>query len=262
MSPLVLSLIGWGAMALIMAMLYLVQKSIRNAGIVDVAWSLGVGGLAVFYALSGEGDGTRRLLLALMAGFWSLRLGLHLLGDRVLGKPEDGRYVMLKEKWGKKAEPYMFGFFQMQAFWAMLFAIPFLPVAFNQAGFSIFDMGALVIWCGAILGESVADAQLSSFRNSPDSQGRTCRKGLWRYSRHPNYFFEWIHWFAYPLMALPTHGVWIALLGPMVMLLFLWKITGIPYTEKQALLSRGDDYRNYQKTTSSFIPWFPGKEES
>jgi steroid 5-alpha reductase family enzyme len=250
-------------MAFVMASLFLLQRFTRNAGVVDVGWAAGVGGLAVYYALMADGDETRRILLACMAGAWSLRLALYLLRDRVIGRPEDGRYIMLKNQWGPRAGPYLFGFFQMQAFWAVLFAIPFLPVAFHRAeGLTLFDMAGLAVFLIALAGETVADLQLARFRDRPENKGRTCRTGLWKYSRHPNYFFEWIHWFAYPLMALPSQGFWIALSGPVVMLLFLWKITGIPYTEKQALLSRGEDYRRYQASTSPFIPWFPRKENS
>src|SRR5262249_38496991 len=88
--------------------------------------------------------------------------------------------------------------------------------------------------------------------------GRTCRAGLWRYSRHPNYFFEWTHWFAYPLLAVGAGGVfWLSAIGPVIMLLMLYRVSGIPFTEAQALRSRGDDYRDYQRTTSAFVPWFP-----
>ena len=111
----------------------------------------------------------------------------------------------------------------------------------------------------AILIESLADKQLSQHRNT--QPGVTCRSGLWRYSRHPNYFFEWLHWWSYPLMAtglgLSGKSTWAVWLAPLLMLLFLYRLTGIPYTEKQALKSRGDDYRRYMKETSAFIPWLP-----
>ncbi|MFH1999642.1 MAG: DUF1295 domain-containing protein [Planctomycetota bacterium] len=258
-----MALISWGVMAIVMTALYFVQRKTRNAGIVDVGWAFGVGVIAVFYAVCADGDGVRRLILALLACAWSLRLGIHLVTDRVIGRPEDGRYLALRKRWGARAEPYLFIFFQVQAFWTVLFSIPFLPVVSNAApSISGFDLAGIAIVLIALSGESLADHQLAAFKNRKDSKGRTCREGLWRYSRHPNYFFEWIHWFAYPLFALPGAGAWVALAGPVVMLLFLYKITGIPFTEMQALRSRGDDYRNYQRSTSAFIPWFPKKEIS
>ena len=115
----------------------------------------------------------------------------------------------------------------------------------------------VAIWAIGVAGEAVADAQLARFRADPGHRGRTCRAGLWRYSRHPNYFFEWLTWWAYVAIAWGAPHGWVALFGPAVMLLFLFKVTGIPYTEAQALRSRGDDYRAYQRTTSAFVPWFP-----
>lgn len=263
MSPYMLVLSGWVVMVFVMAVLYIVQRKIRNAGVVDAAWAFGVGGMAVYFATCADGDPLRRTLLAAMVGLWGFRLGFYLLKDRVIGRPEDGRYKAMKQHWGSKAEPYMFLFYQVQAFWTALFAVPFLPVVFNDApAISAFDVAGVVVFLVALAGESVADRQLAAFKNRPESKGKTCREGLWRYSRHPNYFFEWIHWFAYPLLAVPGAGVWVALAGPVVMLVFLYKITGIPFTELQALKSRGDDYRRYQERTSAFIPWFPKKETS
>jgi steroid 5-alpha reductase family enzyme len=257
-----LALIGWAVMTVVMVLFYFVQLRTRNAGVVDAVWAFGVGALAVFYALAGDGDPARRMILAVLAGSWSLRLGAHLLTDRVIGKPEDGRYARMRAHWGVRAEPYLFAFFQMQAFWTVLFSIPFLAVAFNASkSLSVFDVAGIAVWIVAVTGETLADRQLARFRSRPESKGKTCREGLWRYSRHPNYFFEWVHWFAYPLLALPGQGFWVALAGPVIMLVFLYKITGIPYTEKQALRSRGEDYRRYQAGTSAFIPWFPGKEQ-
>jgi steroid 5-alpha reductase family enzyme len=109
----------------------------------------------------------------------------------------------------------------------------------------------------ALAGETVADRQLAAWRAHPGNRGRACRAGLWRYSRHPNYFFEWLHWFAYVLLAVGSPLAWLAWLGPLLMFASLNWITGIPYTEAQALRSRGDDYRRYQAETSRFFPWPP-----
>lgn len=251
---------GWAGMALAMLASYLVQRWTGNAGVVDFVWAMGVGVLAIFYASVASGDAARRILLAALAGTWSLRLAVYLLFNRVAGKPEDGRYEMLRRNWGQKAQTFFFLFFQVQALWAVLFSIPFLPVAYHSGPLGIPDYLALGIWLIAVGGESLADRQLVRFRAVPANKGKTCRAGLWRYSRHPNYFFEWIHWFTYVFLAWGSPYWWVALLGPVVMLLFLYKVTGIPYTEKRALESRGEDYRRYQETTSPFIPWFPKQE--
>jgi steroid 5-alpha reductase family enzyme len=119
------------------------------------------------------------------------------------------------------------------------------------------EITAVGLWLVAIIGETVADRQLAAFRANPDNRGRTCRSGLWAYSRHPNYFFEWLNWCAYALMALPAPYGWAGLASPVIMLFLILKVTGVPPSEEQALASRGDDYRDYQRTTSVFIPWFP-----
>ncbi len=119
------------------------------------------------------------------------------------------------------------------------------------------EIAGIALWLAAIAGETLADRQLAQFRAKPANRGKTCRAGLWRYSRHPNYFFEWLHWWSYVLMGINVSNGWVTLIGPVVMLFFLFYITGIPHTEKQAVASRGDDYREYQRTTSMFFPWPP-----
>ena len=262
MKPWQVILSGWAAMALVMLVFYFVQRRTRNAGIVDFVWAAGVGGLDLFYAAVAPGVTARRILLASLAGIWSFRLASYLLIDRVLGKPEDGRYQMLRQNWGDKAPAFFFTFFQIQALWAVMFSLPFLPIVYRQGKLGVLDLLAIVVWLVAIGGETLADRQLARFRADPENKGKTCRTGLWRYSRHPNYFFEWIHWFTYVCLGLGSPYWPVTLMGPVVMLLFLYKVTGIPYTEKRALQSRGDDYRRYQQTTSTFIPWFPKREVS
>jgi steroid 5-alpha reductase family enzyme len=116
---------------------------------------------------------------------------------------------------------------------------------------------AVLTWCGSVAGEALADRQLARFRADPNHRGRTCRAGLWRYSRHPNYFFEALHWVSYPLLAIGAPFAALAWLGPLVMFFFLRFLSGIPFTEAQALRTRGEDYRDYQHRTSMLIPWPP-----
>jgi len=255
-------LTGYVAMAAVMAVFYCGQRRTKNAGIVDFVWAAGLGALALFYALVASGEVARRVLVAVLAGGWSLRLASYLLFNRVVGKPEDGRYRMLRENWGAKAEGFFFVFFQIQALWAVMFSIPFLPVVYRNGPLGGLDYLGVCVWLLAVGGESLADRQLARWRAAPENRGKTCRAGLWRYSRHPNYFFEWIHWFTYVCLGSGSPYWWVTLAGPAVMLLFLYKVTGIPYTEKRALQSRGEDYRRYQETTSPFVPWFPKRETS
>jgi steroid 5-alpha reductase family enzyme len=127
-----------------------------------------------------------------------------------------------------------------------------------RMGFNRLDSLGVLCWLVALAGESAADRQLARFKADPANRGRVCREGLWRYSRHPNYFFEWIHWWAYVFLAVGSPHWWLAPFGVVAMLVFLTLVSGIPRSEAQALKSRGAGYREYQRTTSAFLPWFPG----
>lgn len=240
-----------------MFLLYAFQRRHNDAGIVDVGWSLGIGAAVGWYALIVEGDLISRLAVASVALPWSLRLGLYLLLDRVKGRDEDGRYRQLRERWGAEAQRKFLVFFQFQGALIVLFSLPPLLAMLSPKASPFTLLLGVLLGLLAMAGESLSDAQLRRWRRNPANRGRTCREGLWRFSRHPNYFFEWLHWWAYVVMAGFSWQAVAALAGPLLMLLFLYRITGIPYTEAQALLSRGDDYREYQRTTSPFIPWFP-----
>jgi steroid 5-alpha reductase family enzyme len=122
---------------------------------------------------------------------------------------------------------------------------------------SLFEWIAIPIWLLAVLGETFADRQLANFRADPKNKGQVCQTGLWKYSRHPNYFFEWLHWWTYAAIGIGHWWGWINLLFPAAMAFFLFKLTGIPSTEEQALKSRGEAYRRYQQSTNRFFPWFP-----
>ncbi len=252
---------GMGVAMVMMTAVWLLARRIDNAGVVDVAWALGFAILAGIYLLIGEGDPSRKLLICGMASIWSLRLGAY-LGIRVWKHhpQEDGRYAALREQYPKNTWLMFFGFFQLQAVLLALLSAPFAMAASNpNAGLSAWEWAGAALWLVAMLGEALADWQLHEFRSHRENKGRTCRLGLWRYSRHPNYFFEWLIWVAYFGFALGSPDGWMTFFCPALMLFFLFKVTGIPATEAQALKSRGDEYRDYQRTTSAFVPWLPKK---
>ncbi|MCA9319390.1 MAG: DUF1295 domain-containing protein, partial [Planctomycetes bacterium] len=234
-------------MAVVMALLWLRQTRTQNAGIVDVAWAAGIGTLALSFGVVADGQPQRRWLVAGLGAVWAFRLAWHLF-RRVSGEQEDGRYRRMREDWGDRARFNFFWFFQIQASWVALFAVPMFLAAQNpEATWAWTDVVAMVVWVIAVVGELVADRQLARFRSRSENRGRVCREGLWAWSRHPNYFFEWVHWWTYVFLGLAAPWGWLTILGPVLMLVFLVRVTGIPYTEAQAISSRGEAYREYQR---------------
>lgn len=258
-----LALAAFGIVAAMMFALWLVHLRIRNAAVVDVGWAAGLATLAIFYAVAGPGYWARKWAIAAMAAFWGLRLAAYLLFSRVLGKPEEGRYVQLRREWKTNLPLRFLFFFEFQAALTVVLSLPFLLASLN-AGTPLGRLEKIgaAIWLVSICGEAVADFQLNRFRKNPANTGKTYRRGLWNYSRHPNYFFEWMIWLGYAGFALGSPWGWLGLISPALMLYFLLGTTGIAATEAQALRTRGAEYRAYQKTTSSFVPWFRKKEHA
>lgn len=254
-------LVVLAAASLVMLVTWELQRRTRNAGYVDVAWAACTGGAALYYGVVGDGAPAPRLLAAALGAAWGFRLALHLL-VRVRHEAEDGRYRHLREHWHDDQRRFL-AFFLGQALLAALFSVPFLVVANHPLpGLGAWGFAGVALWLVALGGESLADAQLARWRRDPANRGRTCRAGLWSVSRHPNYFFEWLHWFSYVLLAVGSPAWAWSLLGPLLMGASLCWITGIPFAEAQALRSRGEDYRAYQREVSAFLPWFPRKATS
>jgi steroid 5-alpha reductase family enzyme len=259
MNTVALAGIALGGLCALFAGLYFAARRIDNYGIVDIAWSYAFAALALFYALLAPGWPARRALVAAMVGLWSVRLGTHLY-RRVLGHHpvEDGRYVQLRKDWAGNFAPRMFGFFQLQAASVVMLGAGFLVASLNPTPrFHALEIIGAALWLLALAGESLADYQLAAFKRQAANRDRVCDSGLWHYSRHPNYFFEWLVWVAFFVTALGSPHGWVAILGPASILFLLLRVTGIPLTEEQSLRSKGEAYRRYQQTTSAFVPWFP-----
>lgn len=261
MNPWILAAVATGLLCLLFVGVYLLSRRLDNYGIVDVAWSYAFTVAAFIYGFAGSGAFPRRVVLTAMISLWSLRLGTHLY-VRVMGHHpvEDGRYQQLRRDWQQNFAAKMFRFFQMQAVSVVALSVPFLLVMSNPAPtFHWLEFAGLALWLIALTGEATADAQLNRFKRQPENRGKVCTAGLWRFSRHPNYFFEWLIWVSYAVIALAAPWGWLGLLSPAIILYLLLRVTGIPLTEEQSVRSKGDAYREYQRTTSAFVPWFPRK---
>jgi steroid 5-alpha reductase family enzyme len=238
------------------ALVWWVSTRVGNYGFLDVVWSLSIAVLAPVYALLGGGAAPRRCAFAVVGAAWSLRLGLYvLLRVLRLHPTEDSRYRTLRQRWGGPLGFLVF--FELQALIAVLFSLPFLLAAVNARPFpGVAERFGLALALCATAGEALADWQAQRFKRNPANRSAVVDVGLWRYSRHPNYFFESLVWWGFFIAALDSPYGWVTLVCPLLMLYILLNVTGIPLTEKHSLESRGDAYRRYQRLTSRFVPWF------
>src|SRR5271156_3522063 len=257
-------------LSIVMTLAWAYQRRVGNAGWVDVFWTAGLGlagGAGLLAPMPGAtGPTSRQELIAVMVAVWSIRLGSY-LGVRVAHHAEDVRYNDFRRSWGADFQRRMFWFLQMQALAAIILAMCILLAARHPApGIRIADWAGVLILAIAIGGEGIADGQLKRFRANPANKGGICDVGLWGWSRHPNYFFEWLVWAAFAGMAGGFSGAylwgWGALVGGISMYWLLVYVSGIPPLETLMLKSRGDAYRRYQARTHAFFPLPPRRQNS
>jgi steroid 5-alpha reductase family enzyme len=256
----VLVLLGVGvSLSMVMAGAWLVWRHTGNSGWIDTAWTFGLGAICSIGALlpvAAEGSIARRILVALLVAAWSSRLGLH-IAQRTAGTGDDPRYAELVRGFGAQAQRGMLHLLQKQALVTVPLALSVLLAAWQPApDLRAQDLLGSVVLAVAIAGEAIADRQLRRFRSVSANKGRVCDVGLWRCSRHPNYFFEWLGWLAYPVIAIGGDYPWgwLALLAPACMYWLLVHVSGIPPLEAHMLRARGDAFRAYQARTSAFFP--------
>ena len=234
----------------------MLARRIRDYGIIDILWTYAFLPVVLLAAGLEHGWEPRRLAIAGMVAIWSLRLGTHVLLRVARAHPrEDPRYGELRREWGGRFERKMTGFFQLQAFSVVVMSLPFFAVCLNPAaGFRAAEIVGVLFWLAGVTGEALADAQLTRFKRRA-RHGEICETGLWRYSRHPNYFFEAATWLGFSVFACASPWGWLGVISLGCILFFLLRVTGIPMTEAQSVRSKGEAYRRYQRTTSAFVPW-------
>lgn len=265
MSPLTLLIAIFGAMSVAMLIGWAFQRARGNGGWTDVFWSYAVGLVGAAAALAPidavAPPSLRQMLVAALVGLWSIRLGGHIAG-RTMGAAEDARYAALRRRHGERFQWEMFVFLQIQAAAGGFLILTVALAAHNPAGgLRLIDLVGAGLFLTAVLGEAAADAQLRRFKADKTNRGKVCRAGLWALSRHPNYFFEWLAWVAYAVIALDLGGGylagWLAWSGPTFMFYLLRYVSGVPLLEAAMVESRGGAYRAYQASVSAFFPWFP-----
>lgn len=242
-----------------MAVAWAVQRRTGLSGWVDTIWSAatGIGALAVVILAEG-GEPDRKFAAGALVALWGARLAWHISARNMAGE-DDPRYAALMKEWGPAAPGRLFRFLQIQALAAFVLVVSVYATVINPAPFpGILDIAALAVAIAALAGEAVADAQLARFRQANRGRTAVCDTGLWRWSRHPNYFFEWLWWTAWPLMAFSSFAAnmtaGLSLLAPVMMYWLLVHVSGIPPLEQHMAASRGAAFKAYQARVNAFFP--------
>lgn len=231
-------------------------QSTGRSGYIDSVWSAATGIACAWAALGADGDPARRWLIAGMAILWGGRLAFY-LWRRASHGPDDPRYAALKAEWGAAAGRQLFIFLQVQAVAAMPLALAaYFAASAPRGGLGLQDVVGVAIFVAALAGETIADRQMAAFRADPANKGKVCDTGLWAWSRHPNYFFEWMVWLAYPTIALSLDrpASLLAFGAPALMYLLLAKVSGVPPLEAHMKRSRPEAFAAYAARVSEFWP--------
>lgn len=254
------------AFSVFMAFAWWVQRTTRNSGWIDVIWTAGVGLTGVCLALNVGSDEVtaRQQAVAGLAALWSLRLGMHLFA-RTVAADDDPRYRDLMDQWGAAASRKLFGFLQVQAGAGLILSCAILVTALAPGNFpGPGDIAGFAVFAAGLAGSAIADLQLRRFKASAANAGKICNRGLWRWSRHPNYFFEWLCWLSYPIIAINSDGPYTwgyaTLAAPILMYWLLVHVSGIPPLETHLMRSRGAAFMIYRMRTSAFFPWPPKRD--
>ena len=238
----------------IMVATWLLSLILKNASIVDIVWGLGFAITSWVLAITIDGDNTRQILLAVMVGSWGLRLGGY-LAKRNIGHGEDWRYKAMRKKKGAR-----FGLISLVTVFGLqgvLMWVVSLPVMFGNSdatpGVGPLAVIGVMVWAVGLSFEAVGDWQLVQFKKDPNNAGKVMQTGLWSLTRHPNYFGDALLWWGIGIVGAETGSGVIGFIGPVVMTVFLLRVSGVPMLER-SLMKRREGYAEYAARTSSFIP--------
>ena len=258
------TIMGWNlvAVAAMMVTGWFISVAYRNVTLVDSLWGLGFVLIAWLTFFLSDGYGGRKILIAILVTLWGLRLSLY-LSWRNWGKGEDPRYGTWRIKSGERFWLVsLFKVFILQALflWVISLALQIGQLAETPRSFTWLDASGIIVWAIGFTFESLGDWQLARFKSDPASKGRVMDRGLWAYTRHPNYFGEFLVWWGIFLITLSTPNSWWTIISPIIITAVLLKMTGIPLTEQELVKNR-PGYSDYVKRTSAFVPWLPAKEK-
>ena len=253
---------GFAALTILamMTLLWVVSLALRNSSIVDIFWGAGFVLTAwVVFLLTPDGAVARKWLISLLVTIWGLRLTLHIL-VRNWGKPEDFRYAAWRKEHG--ARWWWWSFLQVfllqgALMWIIVTPIVATHIGAGSARLTIFDGIGIVIWGIGFFFEAVGDWQLTRFKADPANKGKLLTTGVWRYTRHPNYFGDAAQWWGFYFIAVAAGAAW-TVFSPILMTLLLVRVSGVALLEK-SMASTKPGYKEYMESTSAFVPWLPKK---
>jgi steroid 5-alpha reductase family enzyme len=243
------------AIAALMLSTWLVSLALRDASIVDIVWGLGFVLVAWVAFAVADGSDARRTLVVVLTTLWGLRLAAY-LAWRNIGEGEDHRYQAMRARYGRRFPLVsLFLVFGLQGvgMWTVSLPVQAAQVPDDPSGLVLLDLAGLALWCGGMFFETVGDLQLARFKADPANSGRVMDRGLWRYTRHPNYFGDFCIWWGLYLIALATGEAWWSIAGPVVMSILLLRVSGVPLIERHLTKSR-PGYEDYVRRTSAFLP--------
>jgi steroid 5-alpha reductase family enzyme len=260
MSFIQIYLLALAAILTMMFVLWIASIILKNVSIVDLFWGFGFVVASFIYFLKTDGLEIRKVLLLVMVVIWGLRLSIY-LAWRNIGKGEDPRYQKFRKDYGEHRYWWVsfFQTFLLQGILMWLVSAPLLGAQYHNAenGLSLFDFLGVLIWSVGIVFEVGGDFQLARFKGNPSNKGKVLNSGLWRYTRHPNYFGDTAVWVGYALICISA-GSFLPILGSLLMIALIIKVSGVPLLEK-SLKETKPEYKEYIEKTSAFIPWFPKK---
>lgn len=238
-----------------MLVAWLLSFPLRSVAIVDVFWGIAIAGAGMTWLLVQPDPGPRGALAVLLAVIWASRLALHILW-RGRGKPEDRRYRVIRARnepnFAFKSLYLVFG---LQAVLAWIIALPLFGATLGTSPPGPLDIAGTVLWLAGFLLQAIADLQLARFQKRPDNEHAVMDEGVWRYSRHPNYFGEFLIWWGIWLIA-TAGGAWWTCFSPLLLTFLLLRVSGVALTEKD-IATRRPGYQDYLRRTSAFVPWPP-----
>jgi len=245
------------AVAVLMVAVWALSIRLRDVSIVDPVWGPAFVVVALVAALAGSGDAARRWLLLAMTAAWGLRLGLHLARRKLGEREEDRRYAVMRERKGDAFTLWsLWAIFGVQGLLVLIVSLPLQVAAQRPAALAATAVPGVIVFLIGLAFESVGDEQLRRFKADPGNRGKVMDRGLWHYTRHPNYFGDACVWWGLWLTTLPAGGVWWTLVGPVVMTLLLVRVSGKAMLERD-IGSRRPGYAEYIKRTSGFFPLPP-----